>query len=367
MTIFVSDKSHPFLEGVMNEVSTFKKRLKTIQQNPESVKSVCSTIFCLKTDYAELKGFTEDRSMKQLSYFQRKKIQNSISKVEKLYRKVIRKLEKLPVIEKAAESLDLDTMIEQENAFAFLPNEVKYIVFSQLNVYEIAKIMTVCKEWYQFLQDTLFTKTFTKKFVGEYPLHIIEPVDRTKYCFLYLKVDQMIARYQLSHCIALGEYDPSFISTIICCGTDRDLDDYLKYSEQTVDDVHREFKFKKKVYGSPLHYAVFCCQYEAVKALLKHNADVNQSDKDEFTPLMLICSVRGNEALKMVKLLIEHGADIHATLSDGRNALDIARSVGNDKIAKCLEDNGAVSSMNDDIEDIVIDVIDEALDFVFGS
>lgn len=65
MTIFVSNSSHPLLEGAINQINDLKKKLRLIQKNPDTVQNVCVTIFNLKTEYAELKNLSEEKGIKQ--------------------------------------------------------------------------------------------------------------------------------------------------------------------------------------------------------------------------------------------------------------------------------------------------------------
>ena len=73
---------------------------------------------------------------------------------------------------------------------------------------------------------------------------------------------------------------------------------------------------------TPLLVAVIARRAPIVKLLLEHGADVNKASKNtRFTPLF--ASVASGD-VDMVKLLLEYGADINAKLMDGKNVLHTA-------------------------------------------
>ena len=61
-----------------------------------------------------------------------------------------------------------------------------------------------------------------------------------------------------------------------------------------------------------------------VMAFIDRGADINQKDRDGFTPLMKAGNV------EILNLLIRHGADLHAKNKFGQTALDIARKNAQD-------------------------------------
>lgn len=62
---------------------------------------------------------------------------------------------------------------------------------------------------------------------------------------------------------------------------------------------------------TPLHEAAQFCQYEIAKLLLANNVKVDPIKRADWTPLMLACTKTGSESLKIVQILIEHGANVN--------------------------------------------------------
>lgn len=96
--------------------------------------------------------------------------------------------------------------------------------------------------------------------------------------------------------------------------------------------------------GKPLHWAAEH-QPESVRVLLGHGADVNSRNMqpgDYFgrTPLIMNAS-QDDDCHEVTKLLIEAGADIHATDGAGNTALDHAEAGGRTRIADVLRRSGA--------------------------
>lgn len=83
---------------------------------------------------------------------------------------------------------------------------------------------------------------------------------------------------------------------------------------------------------TPLHFAVACGFERTAEVLLRGGVGVNVKNHDGETPLMLACenppknedpTLRSVPPI-IVKMLIDHGADVHATDEQGRNALHLA-------------------------------------------
>jgi hypothetical protein len=75
-----------------------------------------------------------------------------------------------------------------------------------------------------------------------------------------------------------------------------------------------------------------------LRLLLQHGADINAQNQGGRTSLHL-ASFFG--ALEVVHLLLEHGADVEVKNNDGKTALQFAAKQGHDKIVKFLREHGA--------------------------
>lgn len=75
--------------------------------------------------------------------------------------------------------------------------------------------------------------------------------------------------------------------------------------------------------------------------LLDHGADPDVRCGREERETSLHVAVRRGQSLEIVKLLLEHGADVRARRGDGRTPWLLARRAGNDELASLLEAHGA--------------------------
>jgi hypothetical protein len=75
-----------------------------------------------------------------------------------------------------------------------------------------------------------------------------------------------------------------------------------------------------------------------VRLLLEHGADINVQSRNGWTPLHE-ASCYG--ALEVVRLLLEHGADVEAKDNDGKTALQVVADTGHDKVVELLREHGA--------------------------
>ena len=74
--------------------------------------------------------------------------------------------------------------------------------------------------------------------------------------------------------------------------------------------------------------------------LLDHGADPNVPCAGERESSLHV-AVRRGQAPEIVRLLLDHGADVHARRGDGRSAWLLATRGGNDELVKLLETAGA--------------------------
>ena len=76
--------------------------------------------------------------------------------------------------------------------------------------------------------------------------------------------------------------------------------------------------------------------------LLKNGAEVNvQSNKRGITALIIAAAVGD---VKLVRLLLDHGADRNLVENDGNKVVDRARQNGNSAVVTLLEDASAPAS-----------------------
>jgi ankyrin repeat protein len=99
----------------------------------------------------------------------------------------------------------------------------------------------------------------------------------------------------------------------------------------------------------PLHYACFTGYTDVARALLeKHPHAVNHTtslEDDRETPLHWAAT---NGSVKCIGLLLQHGADIEATTSDGSTALHVAAANGQLPAIKYLLEKGAKKEVSND-------------------
>jgi ankyrin repeat protein len=99
---------------------------------------------------------------------------------------------------------------------------------------------------------------------------------------------------------------------------------------------------------SPLGFAVFFAQPEAVKLLVDAGAEVNAPSRESMkvTPL---ASAAAAKQTKIARLLIAHGANVNARAASGHIPLHEASANGNVELVKLLIEKGAdVNAKTDD-------------------
>jgi ankyrin repeat protein len=93
--------------------------------------------------------------------------------------------------------------------------------------------------------------------------------------------------------------------------------------------------------STPLHWASDGNNLNdgsVIRLLLEHGADINAQNAQLWTPLH---RASDNERLEVVRLLLEHGADVEVEDNDGRTALRFVADRGREDIVKLLREHGA--------------------------
>jgi ankyrin repeat protein len=84
---------------------------------------------------------------------------------------------------------------------------------------------------------------------------------------------------------------------------------------------------------APIHAAVSNGDASIVRILLEHKADVNARQQNGFTPLHAAASVG---RMDLIDLLLSHGAKTDALTDDGKSAADLAEQRGHNDAAATL-------------------------------
>jgi ankyrin repeat protein len=105
-------------------------------------------------------------------------------------------------------------------------------------------------------------------------------------------------------------------------------------------------------YGGSLIIAASKGDMPAVKLLLAKGSPVSETDKATGSnPLFEAIWI---DNLEMVKLLVEHGANVNAKLNNGKSMLDVAKTKGRSDIIALLESKGAKSATVNDYQGSLI-------------
>jgi len=111
--------------------------------------------------------------------------------------------------------------------------------------------------------------------------------------------------------------------------------DSLKVETLLNQDANPNFKVKQGFFEfSPLIWAVQHQDLKIVKLLVEHKAEVDWRDGFKTTALMYAAS-KGNKAI--VEFLIAHGADPNAKDEQGNSVLSAAKESKNDEVIKLIE------------------------------
>ena len=129
---------------------------------------------------------------------------------------------------------------------------------------------------------------------------------------------------------------------------EENVDEQTKSSDtETKPAVEKQAsqKMRRNKYGeSPLHVAVKRGDIEKVRSLLSEGANANSKDHAGWRPIHE--SMReGDNALRIIRLLVDHGADINAQSDSGNTALHDAAAYMTHEIIEYLVKSGADPSV----------------------
>jgi ankyrin repeat protein len=110
--------------------------------------------------------------------------------------------------------------------------------------------------------------------------------------------------------------------------------------QQLVDEDPGKALARSADDATALHFAAFFNQPECVRILLEHGADVH-AVSPTFGNVTPLHSAAAADSLEIVRRLVEHGADVNARQDGGFTALDAAVQNGNDELRRYLEERGA--------------------------
>ena len=115
-----------------------------------------------------------------------------------------------------------------------------------------------------------------------------------------------------------GSIDVANFGTVLASGWGQDPPANKREEIVTADDKPTA-EMKNK---TALHIACKVGDEEVIKLLVEHGADINACDGDGFTPLQL-AAIHGN--MQVVKKLVELKVDVSLTTADGKDAADYAQ------------------------------------------
>jgi hypothetical protein len=114
---------------------------------------------------------------------------------------------------------------------------------------------------------------------------------------------------------------------------------------QTADLLHRngaDLDIRGLVGRNPLHGAARSGNLEVVRKLVEYDpAYINAKDGTGWTPLLMASKGRNSKDGSVVRLLLEHGADVNAQSTNGQTPLHEASSYGALEVVRLLLEHGA--------------------------
>jgi ankyrin repeat protein len=116
--------------------------------------------------------------------------------------------------------------------------------------------------------------------------------------------------------------------------------------EQLIGEDPSKAKARSADHTTALHFAAFFNQPECSRLLVEHGADVH-AVSPTFGNVTPLHSAAAADSLEIVRLLVEHGADVNARQNGGFTALDAAVQNGNEELQAYLREHGAERGVED--------------------
>ncbi len=108
-----------------------------------------------------------------------------------------------------------------------------------------------------------------------------------------------------------------------------------------VKDINLEQKYQ---YDSPALLLASCYGFAPIaKMLIEAGANVNSTDSEGYTPLHVSCS---EKHFDIIQMLLDAGANINAQNNNGKSALDIAQEYKETKVIKILTGEETADSLS---------------------
>jgi hypothetical protein len=142
---------------------------------------------------------------------------------------------------------------------------------------------------------------------------------------------------------------------------------------QTADLLHHngaDLDVRGKYGRTPLHAAAYSGNLEVVRRLIEYDpAYINARDEGGFTPLLMESEGCNSKDGSVVRLLLEHGADINVQNQDGETPLHEASTYGALEVVRLLLEHGADVEAKDNYGKTVLQVAaeyghDEVVEFL---
>jgi len=108
---------------------------------------------------------------------------------------------------------------------------------------------------------------------------------------------------------------------------------YILAKGLDIDEKQSNGAFRR----SPLHLSVFLKQKEIAEYLIDSGADVNSTDANGNSIVSTAVMWYREQDGFFIELLINSGADVHMENNHGISAVSLARSIGNNDVAKYFE------------------------------